>query len=339
MQTDILLDPIDLPEYATVDTEKGENITDNPIGGLNPGGPSIDIDIPINPDIKVPDVIPVWKDTFYTADIDELRYSINIGGEPIFHAKAYRMPGEELLKININKVCSNYLGADISELMEYMRDNGTFIDDYDISGNIKTFTITDENNVILGTYTFVNDWSYERGENMESNVRSIPINGHYAENMYTLISNMSDGEMILNSGSPAYKTLVCGSRYALYYENAYGGFDSFLIEGKVVHKDSITSHNYSRSFVNTSVSHEMKRYIDEIQGSYELHTGFLTDSQSENLVKHLLTSNQVYMHDLKTGDIQPVVLTNKDVEYLNYKNNKMFSYTINVTVSQNRIRK
>lgn len=284
------------------------------------------------------DVIPVWRDTFYTTDADELIYSIRIDGEPIFHAKAYKMPNADELQININKICANYLYADITPLMESVRDSHGFIDDFSIAGNIKTFTLNDVNGNILATYKFIKDWSYERKSSITSN-RSIPINGHYTDNMLTLYSEVETGDFYLNTDSRYYHTPVCGARYALYYENAYGGFDSFLIEGKVIHKDAITSHNYSSSFVNTSASHEMRRYIDEIKGTYELHTGLLKDDESERLVKHLIPSNQVFMHDLKTGDIFPVVITNNDVEYFNYKNNKMFSYTINVTVSQNRIRK
>lgn len=285
----------------------------------------------------VVNAIPVWKDTFYVTEADELQYTIRLDGEPIFHAKAYKMPGADELKINVNKICSNYLFADITPLLETFRDSGGFIDDYSIEGNIRTFTL-ESNGTTLASYRFIKDWSYERMALITTN-RSLPINGHYADKMLTLSATITTDDFILNNDAEKYKTPVCDARYALYYENAYAGFDSFLIEGKVIHKDGIVSHTYSTSFVNTSAQHEMKRYIDEIKGTYELHTGLLTDTESERLIKHLITSNQVYMHDLKTGDIFPVVITNNDVEYLNYRNNKMFSHTINVAVSQNRIRK
>lgn len=288
--------------------------------------------------IIIDDIIPIWRDTFYIVDADELRYSIYLDESPIFHGKAYRMPDEDELKININKICSNYLGADINEALELYRDEGVSPNGYPIDGNIKMFTLRSDSDTILARYRFINDWSYDRHFTISTD-RSEPINGHYAEGMLPLGAEITGDGFVLVEKPQNYSTLVCGPRYCLYYENSLGGFDSFLCEGKSIHKDSIESHNYSRSFTNTRVDHEMKRYVNELKGTYELHTGFLTDEQSECLVKNLLPSNQVYMHDLKTGDIFPVVITNKDVEYLNYKNNKKFSHTINVTVSQNRIRK
>ena len=299
---------------------------------------TVEIDSPMVMDETALDIIPVWKDTYYTTEDDELQYTICLDDEPIFRGKAYKAPNDDELRINVSKICSNYLGVDLAELWEGARDGGSFTDDYSILGNIKTFKIKDGDGNVLGSYRFIHDWSYERNAEITSD-RCAVINGHYAEGMYTLESTLEEGDFTLNNGNPKYKTLVCGPRYVLYYENAYGGFDSYLIEGKVIKKDTVTSHTYTKSNVNTSAKHEMKRYIDEIQGTYELHSGYMRDDESERLAKHLMTSNQVYMHDLKTDDIYPVVITNKDVEVYNYANNKMYNYTINVTVSQNRIRK
>lgn len=60
----------------------------------------------------------IWRDTYYTAATPSLVFMIIRGGTVIYSGKAVRMPGEEVLKININKVCRNYLSSDIRVLLE-----------------------------------------------------------------------------------------------------------------------------------------------------------------------------------------------------------------------------
>ena len=52
---------------------------------------------------------PIWKDTYYTTTAATANYSILLNGGIIFSGKAVRYPDAENLKININKVCRNYL--------------------------------------------------------------------------------------------------------------------------------------------------------------------------------------------------------------------------------------
>ena len=56
---------------------------------------------------------------------------------------------------------------------------------------------------------------------------------------------------------------------------------------------------------------------------------------------HLLESTQVYLHNLETDEIIPVVITDTSCVYKTYSNqgNTRFYYTINVEASNYKIRK
>lgn len=124
--------------------------------------------------------------------------------------------------------------------------------------------------------------------------------------------------------------------YALYYLNARGGWDSFAIQGSGLKKENITTYTTDRAYNNNTMEFEQMRNVTEIQTTYELNTHYLTDEQSKKLVKHLLGSNMVYLHDFTEGRIKPVVIQDKALTYQTYQTNgkKLAQYKITVAESQ-----
>ncbi len=143
------------------------------------------------------------------------------------------------------------------------------------------------------------------------------------------------GEHLSLSGQTLYDVNYCGS-VALYYLNEAGGWDAFLIEGKAVRTDKYTQGDYYKSFDNTTIEFGKKRWLNEIRPSWELHTSYLTDEQAERLVRNLMPSTQVYLHDLVEDIYYPVNITDTSAEYKTYANqgNKLVAYTIKVEASQ-----
>lgn len=129
--------------------------------------------------------------------------------------------------------------------------------------------------------------------------------------------------------------------YVLYYVNARGGWDQFVIQGAVKKRDNIKVYSTDRPRNNTTLEFEQMRNVTEIQTIYELNTHFLSDEQSEKLAKHLLGSNLVYLHCLKDGSIRPVTIQDKDITYQTYQTNgnKLAQYKITVAESQIKHRK
>lgn len=136
-----------------------------------------------------------------------------------------------------------------------------------------------------------------------------------------------------------YDVRYCGD-IALYYLNAYGGWDSFLIEGNCIRTDSNTHYEYDKYSLNTNIDFGKTRYLTESETTWKLTTGWLKDDEAERLCKHLLSSNMVYMHNLATDEIAPVLINDTKAEYKQYKNSrKLISYTMEVTLSKNKQRR
>ena len=141
----------------------------------------------------------------------------------------------------------------------------------------------------------------------------------------------------------SYDLRHCGNG-ALIYRNRFGGYDSFLIEGNIIKTDNYTKLNYEhKGFYNVAINnyhYASEKYTDtvNINTTYECHTGWLTDEESERLAFHLLSSPEVYFQDLDFErfdyNIRPVTLdkvrlTNSNAEYKKFRNGrKLVKYTI-----------
>lgn len=135
---------------------------------------------------------------------------------------------------------------------------------------------------------------------------------------------------------PSYNTPVC-ARYQLHYKNRYGGYDTFVIEGKVVKKENYTRYTISKAYSNLTHDFGKTEYLNDVETTYELHTGWLTTKQSEMLAFHLLSSDRVYFHDTEENIIYPCVIKDNSTTYKTTKNDGMVSYTINIELSQNNV--
>lgn len=132
---------------------------------------------------------------------------------------------------------------------------------------------------------------------------------------------------------------VC-ARYVLYYLNAYGGWDWFVIQGRVTEKDSLTRTEYNRRPVTADAMSRGRDVLQvEVTKSLEMHTHWLTDDEASR-VHHLTESPAVYVHDLVTDIISPAVLTGSTHENKTYKGQggRLVSYAIqlDMAVAQTR---
>lgn len=108
-------------------------------------------------------------------------------------------------------------------------------------------------------------------------------------------------------------------RYALYYRNAYGGFDTFLLEGNCVRTDVLTRYEAGQDYDNRNQQNRgIRNYANELAPTWTLHTGILDDEAGE-MMHHLLNSPDVYLYDIGTDTMQPVVITDTETRYSGYK--------------------
>lgn len=129
-------------------------------------------------------------------------------------------------------------------------------------------------------------------------------------------------------------------RYVIYYVNAYGGWDSLLIDGNDRRIDTYDRHTMDMDYNNADpAARGRDDYAIEVTPNLELHTGYLTDEQSARM-HHLLGSTQVYLCDLPTGVVRPLVLTNTECEFKRFKTgHTLNAYTITAQVAQQFVRR
>lgn len=125
--------------------------------------------------------------------------------------------------------------------------------------------------------------------------------------------------------------------YCLYYLNQYGGYDYMLFGGRELQTDMLSRLSYKKNYIANSVDFGRVDYMTKIEEAWSLNTSWVTDEQAEKL-KHLFTSNKMWLHDLNSGHITPVNITNTSFEHRTWKNQgrKLFSFTIDVKSSQEK---
>ena len=295
-------------------------------------------------------MIPIWKDTYYTTSADTLVYEIadSNTGEILFTGKAYKAPDADTLKVKVNDICSNYLVQpfpiaenEISASSVYATIAG------DVLGSVKEFDFNVSSQTDM-TYKFYFDWSYKDLSTDTENL-TIPylISNHACTGMFALDVAVNFQDEIYEveyTNIPAQfrfyglETGYCGD-YVLYYTNRFGAWSPYLIEGSVVERDSFSQSDYTTAIDNNRQLDRAKtRYYNEITHTYEIKTGWLSDSSSRMLAEHLLSSNNVWLHNLKTNKIIPVVITDSNVDYKTFANErKMFGYTLNLEESNKKV--
>ena len=292
----------------------------------------------------------IWRDTYYTSTADTQQYSLYVNGENIFNGKAYKAPDEDRLRINISKICQDYLDCDMPintltvSAMTLTHDNA-----------FKVFKMVNENNVPLETFRFLYGWNYDMNDEIpdpaESEiVLSNPVNGHFSGNQWRpLTAYRNSGSTRFETGwvvtsnydNDDYETEIPCGEWAVIYLNARGGWDSFLFEGTESRTDEVNQHILNKSFDNNTSEYETDRYISEINTYHELNTGWLTDEEAKNFAWNFLNSNKVYLHNLITDEIKPAILTDNSVMYQTYQTNgkRMAQYKVKIKESQQKIRK
>ena len=282
-----------------------------------------------------------WEDVILQRTESVFDYRIYNRTNLIFQGRAYKRPNADTNDIKLNKIFENYLSNSINDLL-----NSGEPEDTGVNAS-KVFQImkldADGTETLIDEYTILYDWSYDfrfRGENTDL---SRPINGRYVAGMYKMDTTVDgkSGTVTNNLTEGPYNVLADCGEYALYYLNAYGGWDALLIDGTVLKKSTIKQYTTDRNINNSRIEFEQTKYINEIQDAYEINTGFLTDEQAANLSKNLIPSREVYLHFLNDNKIIPVLITDSSVTYQTYQTNnlQMPQYKINVKESQIKLRK
>lgn len=154
------------------------------------------------------------------------------------------------------------------------------------------------------------------------------------------MSQYQDVQRVVVNGV-VYEVADGCSRYALYYVNAFGGWDSLLVEGNHSEVDNLTRHTREVDYDNRDVRNRGRQnYVNQISKALTLHTSWMSDEESSRM-HHLLNSTEVYLYDIAGRRMIPVMLNNTTSEYKTYKSNgcRLVNYAIEVSYANDRIRR
>lgn len=322
-------------------------------------------------------VSPIWKTTVVEATgRDFINYTLSTDGDVVYSGRAYQMPGEGSINFELNEIVRDYVDNTLWWREGYQTPLGwqrTFTLEME-DGTVGDYVFTKDwsyremyydrrpliclnepiiNTIPEGCFVPVCVFSPQRAGNTsftttntqgERNVAyTVNLdNPRQARYLFTATNGYKYG--LSGSGMSMNRvyegTDRCFTPYVLYYENAYGGIDALPIQGKVTATDKITSYTTKNAVRVPSISFSYRRYLNDIQKSWELNTKYLSDLQASRM-HHLIESTLVYLYDVAADAVYPVVIDENSLTYKTYKNQgrKFFNYTFKVRQSQNKIRK
>lgn len=315
---------------------------------------------------------PIWKGYTVSKQTEDgsLSYVIKCGGATIYTGKAYKRPGASDISFNIGDVCAPFLSSNA----EIATAATGFMA---INEMQRTFVVEDLSGSVLATVDFNNDWSYKGSTpNFASDpVQRIDPRQLLLASMYEATSVIVQTEgsspqtQTIYDGDPAsgvacvdilsgatsvtvsvnsaggtsaktYDVVKPCARYALYYVNAFGGWDSLLTAGNDKRVDNYTRSTYKKVYSPSDLSDRgTVNYRNDIERTISLITDWLTDEESARM-HHLFGSTNVLLHDLVDDIIRPVTITAKSWTEKSFRNNgaKLVNYQIDVTIAQDFVR-
>lgn len=313
---------------------------------------------------------PIWKDfTVVLGSADSIAYTIETDGVAIYSGIAVKRPGDTLTRATINNICAAYLHQSLPTLTLQGASAAPYVKTFDVKASGQLVT----------SIEFVMDYSYDYGLLGHAHSLSDPVDGVIDYRMPLLRTNAESSYLVhrknvitgqaynasLSDASGNYVRITgtkdlnfdltyeggfditrysvrdtC-AKYALYYVNAFGGWDALVMQGTPKHSEDIKRYNVQKSYDNSeSRARGLHNYANEITPKWALKTALLTDEQSARM-HHLLGSTMVYLYDIEISEVLPVVITDSNIEYKTFKNNnrQRAQYTINVQLAAERLRR
>ena len=315
---------------------------------------------------------PIWKTMNIEIPIVTPFYTIKKGDDLIFSGKVYAQKTDLARSINVNDIIEDYTsdGIDITSSQRWQKTenekvftlatgvnetemsdmfNLVVTDDWSYADRARTYFTSDPicytldsrqyfvfsvqnrysdtlpsysyqtdlvsvDGVESGDYKVVSDESYTQIIKDISNLKTIDI---------TEMNNVDDTRY--------FKVCTTKNKYCLYYKNLYGGYDSILLNPTSQLSASITDNTLTTDYDTTVLGHYKRSYRKTIQNKWILKTNLLNDTQSEKM-RHIYTSNQMWLHNLETGRLYAVNPVDKTFTEKTFKSNKHkpLSYTITV---------
>ena len=303
----------------------------------------------------------IWRDYYvdlsaYLTDGAAV-YEIRKGADVLYTGRAVEHP-DGSCDVRVNDVCAAFLASALPdvETLGFTADS-SLVDFALYVGGSKVEDI--------GLFR---DWSYDRlWEPYTGGVSSAPVRREADIRMPILQSRLKTATVSVDvrgttssvsvtgpgviavPATGAAGTVTIGSdvwtvkdtcrRYALYYVNAYGGWDQFVMEAGTETQDyarDSVEHDYDN---NDDLAPGTVVYRSETARSWTLRTGVLTDDEAAQMY-HLANSVQAYLYDMEQDLWHPVVMTQASWSPRRYRMGKQrVELTLGCRLAQEEVRR
>lgn len=313
-----------------------------------------------------------WIEYRYSGDRLNYYIEIDETAEVIYEGVAVKRPNEDIFRFEISDIVRGYLNSNfyLDEHSFNMKENTVYhLPNYTITVNVinkennerisqeKFFNSYEYNdgweiegvteflmdlqpNKVVENRPFffsVYDTDYKSLVIEDENNREVVYMDYESEgaNVFQIVLPRGNYNMFFGGYKiPIEVVPECEYPYTLYYQNARGGWSSMPMRGnRQMEVDKINYHTYKQEGRLTDInSPQMVKYQTDITKTWTLYTDWKNDMDSKKMYQ-LLTSQNVYLYDgVITHRLYPVIITNKEVEYKTFENQKRkkYYYTINV---------
>ena len=297
---------------------------------------------------------------------DSASFQVSAGDEVIYAGTAFRRPDAAELSVRLNDICADFLSNPLPDFGdEAERDTQaapelvrTFGVQFTMGGTVSK----------VAEVQFFRDWSYDPDwpltglandlivplldrrqklvltsyTNAQRALRVTPVSGlspSYVigggDGPYNVTFSLTNVRSVSCSGITWQVEETC-LRYALYYLNAHGGWDSLLVRGAASVSDAMERSTAWRDYDNSDARNRGRvNWRNAVTRTWTLHTGWLTDEQAAKM-HHLLESTDVYLLDLETQELRAVVLTDTEAPVKTFKGEgrNLVEYTVTAQYAQ-----
>ena len=206
--------------------------------------------------------------------------------------------------------------------------------------------ILDDTHQVIGTYGMVQAADFIANTDFNNDFNATPDpplgtnGGVYMFNLPQVLKLYPTAKYLTVAGL-TYEIMPDCYKYALYYLNAYGGWDCLLVDGGDKSTDNYTRSTFKQEYDNTVPSNRgTVNYLNTISRTVSLGTGYMTDAESAKM-HHLVGSTNVYLYDIMNDELRPVVMSTNSLVKKTYRNNgaQLVRYDFNVELAQQMSRR
>lgn len=308
-------------------------------------------------------ITPIWKDIVLHTDNASDEFTVSILGEPVYQGKAVQQPHRHGADIRINDILEGYLSPlpfptrpeRLGRAYPYLSFTGTILGGEQVTGiTLANWTYDESEAGVLDTESdngisrplrniadrrqlflwtpggFTYRESYFESE--EGDVEMIPLDyGTAVVDVPTI-----EGEYFLIEQEKITIASTC-ARYVLYYQNARGGWDSFLFLGNCRVEQPLTRNTIDTGW--TGSLSRTKEWSNTTKRRYILNTDALVDypEMSEDFATNIARATNVFLEDLQETAamagkhrVIPVIITDTQANFKSFKGDgkKLPQFTI-----------